>query len=90
MRIRPSLTTAASASGVSFNSVPFRLPKSSSHHCRPRRVAAETGVDVAAVSGSGRGGAVTKSDVLAHAATGSRTERRNFRVETASGSSATG
>jgi 2-oxoglutarate dehydrogenase E2 component (dihydrolipoamide succinyltransferase) len=42
-----------------------------------RRVAAETGVDVAAVAGSGLGGAVTKSDVLAHA-TGSagRVERR--------------
>jgi 2-oxoglutarate dehydrogenase E2 component (dihydrolipoamide succinyltransferase) len=41
-----------------------------------RRVAAETGVDVAAVSGSGRGGAVTKSDVLAHVAAGTRVERR--------------
>jgi len=41
-----------------------------------RRVAAETGVDVNAVSGSGRGGAVTKSDVLAAAAAGSRVERR--------------
>ena len=41
-----------------------------------RRAAAETGVDVGAVSGSGRGGAVTKSDVLAHAAAGSRAERR--------------
>ena len=42
-----------------------------------RRVAAETGVDVAAVAGSGRGGAVTKPDVLAHAAAGaSRVERR--------------
>ncbi len=42
-----------------------------------RRVAAETGVDVAAVAGSGLGGTVTKSDVLAHA-TGSsgRVERR--------------
>src|SRR5688572_16880936 len=41
-----------------------------------RRVAAEAGVDVAAVSGSGRGGAVTKGDVLAHVAAGSRVERR--------------
>ncbi|HWL61374.1 MAG TPA: 2-oxoglutarate dehydrogenase complex dihydrolipoyllysine-residue succinyltransferase [Steroidobacteraceae bacterium] len=41
-----------------------------------RRAASEAGVDVAAVSGSGRGGAVTKSDVLAHVAAGSRTERR--------------
>ncbi len=41
-----------------------------------RRAAAETGVDVGAVSGSGRGGAVTKPDVLAHAAAGSRAERR--------------
>src|SRR5688572_86992 len=41
-----------------------------------RRVAAEAGVDVAAVSGSGRGGAVTKGDVLAHAAAGTRVERR--------------
>ncbi len=42
-----------------------------------RRVAAETGVDVAAVAGSGLGGAVTKADVLAHAS-GSvgRVERR--------------
>jgi 2-oxoglutarate dehydrogenase E2 component (dihydrolipoamide succinyltransferase) len=42
-----------------------------------RRTAAETGVDVAAVSGSGLGGAVTKSDVLAHATgSGGRVERR--------------
>jgi 2-oxoglutarate dehydrogenase E2 component (dihydrolipoamide succinyltransferase) len=42
-----------------------------------RRAAAETGVDVAAVAGSGLGGAVTKSDVLAHAAgSGGRDERR--------------
>jgi 2-oxoglutarate dehydrogenase E2 component (dihydrolipoamide succinyltransferase) len=41
-----------------------------------RRAASEAGVDVAAVSGSGLGGAVTKSDVLAHVAAGSRTERR--------------
>jgi 2-oxoglutarate dehydrogenase E2 component (dihydrolipoamide succinyltransferase) len=33
-----------------------------------RRAAAEAGVDVAAVSGSGAGGAVTKADVAAHAA----------------------
>jgi 2-oxoglutarate dehydrogenase E2 component (dihydrolipoamide succinyltransferase) len=42
-----------------------------------RRVGAETGVDVAAVSGSGLGGAVTKGDVLAHATGGGgRVERR--------------
>src|SRR5690606_5766871 len=41
-----------------------------------RRVAAESGVDVAAVSGSALGGAVTKADVQAHVATGSRLERR--------------
>jgi 2-oxoglutarate dehydrogenase E2 component (dihydrolipoamide succinyltransferase) len=41
-----------------------------------RRAAAEAGVDVAAVGGSGRGGAVTKADVLAHVAAGSRVERR--------------
>jgi 2-oxoglutarate dehydrogenase E2 component (dihydrolipoamide succinyltransferase) len=45
-----------------------------------RRVAVETGVDPAAVKGSGMGGAVTKSDVLAHAVAGapagSRVERR--------------
>jgi 2-oxoglutarate dehydrogenase E2 component (dihydrolipoamide succinyltransferase) len=42
-----------------------------------RRVGAETGVDVAAVSGSGLGGAVTKGDVLAHASgSGGRVERR--------------
>jgi 2-oxoglutarate dehydrogenase E2 component (dihydrolipoamide succinyltransferase) len=42
-----------------------------------RRVAGETGVDVAAVAGSGLGGAVTKSDVLAHASgSGGRVERR--------------
>nr|PZN67567.1 MAG: dihydrolipoamide succinyltransferase [Pseudomonadota bacterium] len=41
-----------------------------------RRVAAESGVDVSAVSGSGRGGAVTKADVQAHVAAGSRVERR--------------
>jgi 2-oxoglutarate dehydrogenase E2 component (dihydrolipoamide succinyltransferase) len=42
-----------------------------------RRAATETGVDVAAVAGSGLGGAVTKSDVLAHATgSGGRDERR--------------
>ncbi len=41
-----------------------------------RRVAAETGTDLSAVKGSGLGGAVTKADVLAHAAGGSRVERR--------------
>jgi 2-oxoglutarate dehydrogenase E2 component (dihydrolipoamide succinyltransferase) len=42
-----------------------------------RRAGAETGVDVAAVSGSGLGGAVTKGDVLAHATgSGGRVERR--------------
>jgi 2-oxoglutarate dehydrogenase E2 component (dihydrolipoamide succinyltransferase) len=41
-----------------------------------RRVAAEAGVDVSAVSGSGRGGAVTKADVQAHVAAGARIERR--------------
>jgi 2-oxoglutarate dehydrogenase E2 component (dihydrolipoamide succinyltransferase) len=41
-----------------------------------RRAATEAGVDVAAVSGSGLGGAVSKSDVLAHVAAGTRTERR--------------
>ena len=42
-----------------------------------RRVAAETGVDVAAVAGSGLGGAVTKANVLAQPAPASgRVERR--------------
>jgi 2-oxoglutarate dehydrogenase E2 component (dihydrolipoamide succinyltransferase) len=41
-----------------------------------RRAASETGVDVTAVRGSGLGGAVSKSDVLAHAAAGQRAERR--------------
>jgi 2-oxoglutarate dehydrogenase E2 component (dihydrolipoamide succinyltransferase) len=42
-----------------------------------RRVAAEAGTDLAAVSGSGAGGAITKADVLAHAAAGpARVERR--------------
>jgi 2-oxoglutarate dehydrogenase E2 component (dihydrolipoamide succinyltransferase) len=44
-----------------------------------RRVAAEAGVDPAAVPGSGKGGAVTKSDVLAHVAQSvpaGRAERR--------------
>jgi len=41
-----------------------------------RRVAAESGVEMADVSGSGRGGVVTKSDVQAHVAAGSRAERR--------------
>jgi 2-oxoglutarate dehydrogenase E2 component (dihydrolipoamide succinyltransferase) len=41
-----------------------------------RRVAAESSVDLGAVSGSGRGGAVTKADVLAHVAAGTRVERR--------------
>jgi 2-oxoglutarate dehydrogenase E2 component (dihydrolipoamide succinyltransferase) len=41
-----------------------------------RRAAAEGGVDLKSVSGSGLGGAVTKSDVAAHVAAGSRVERR--------------
>jgi 2-oxoglutarate dehydrogenase E2 component (dihydrolipoamide succinyltransferase) len=41
-----------------------------------RRAVSETGVDVTAVRGSGLGGAVSKSDVLAHAAAGQRAERR--------------
>jgi 2-oxoglutarate dehydrogenase E2 component (dihydrolipoamide succinyltransferase) len=42
-----------------------------------RRAAAETGVDVAAVAGSGLGGAVTRDDVLAHASgSAGRGERR--------------
>lgn len=41
-----------------------------------RRAAAEAGVEVSAVSGSGRGGAVSKNDVLAHVAAGNRAERR--------------
>jgi 2-oxoglutarate dehydrogenase E2 component (dihydrolipoamide succinyltransferase) len=45
-----------------------------------RRAASEAGVDVAAVSGSGAGGAVTKADVAAHATTPAkapgRVERR--------------
>ncbi|HUG72514.1 MAG TPA: 2-oxoglutarate dehydrogenase complex dihydrolipoyllysine-residue succinyltransferase [Steroidobacteraceae bacterium] len=41
-----------------------------------RRAASETGVDVTAVRGGGLGGAVSKSDVLAHAAAGQRAERR--------------
>jgi 2-oxoglutarate dehydrogenase E2 component (dihydrolipoamide succinyltransferase) len=42
-----------------------------------RRAAAETGVDVASVTGSGLGGAVTKGDVMAHATGGGgRVERR--------------
>jgi 2-oxoglutarate dehydrogenase E2 component (dihydrolipoamide succinyltransferase) len=58
---------------------PAAAPASAAGKAAPsaRRVAAEAGVDVAAVAGSGLGGAVTKSDVLAHA-TGSagRVERR--------------
>jgi len=39
-----------------------------------KRVAAEQGVDLAAVSGTGRGGVVSKPDVVEHAATGARAE----------------
>jgi 2-oxoglutarate dehydrogenase E2 component (dihydrolipoamide succinyltransferase) len=38
-----------------------------------RRIAAESGVDPAAVAGSGKGGRVTKGDLLAAAETGNRT-----------------
>ena len=41
-----------------------------------RRAAAETGANLSQVSGSGQGGAVSKADVLAHVAAGSRIERR--------------
>jgi 2-oxoglutarate dehydrogenase E2 component (dihydrolipoamide succinyltransferase) len=59
-------TTAPAAAATPVKSAPAA-----------RRVGAETGVDVAAVSGSGLGGAVTKGDVLAHATgSGGRVERR--------------
>jgi 2-oxoglutarate dehydrogenase E2 component (dihydrolipoamide succinyltransferase) len=58
--------TAAAAAPVAAKSGPAA-----------RRVAAETGVDVASVAGSGRGGAVTKADVLAQVSGGAaRVERR--------------
>jgi 2-oxoglutarate dehydrogenase E2 component (dihydrolipoamide succinyltransferase) len=41
-----------------------------------RRVASEAGVDVAAVTGSGAGGAVTKADVAAHVAAPARSAGR--------------
>ncbi|MEO6078731.1 MAG: 2-oxoglutarate dehydrogenase complex dihydrolipoyllysine-residue succinyltransferase [Steroidobacteraceae bacterium] len=63
----PKATTApASTPATSVKSAPSA-----------RRAATESGVDIAAVAGSGLGGAVTKSDVLARAAGGgSRVERR--------------
>jgi 2-oxoglutarate dehydrogenase E2 component (dihydrolipoamide succinyltransferase) len=61
----PSKGAPAASAGVPAKSAPAA-----------RRVAGEAGVDVAAVTGSGLGGAVTKSDVLAHAAGGGRVERR--------------
>ena len=39
-----------------------------------KRVAADRGVDLAAVSGTGRGGVVSKPDVVEHAATGAHAE----------------
>jgi 2-oxoglutarate dehydrogenase E2 component (dihydrolipoamide succinyltransferase) len=61
----PSKGAPAASAGVPAKSAPAA-----------RRVAGEAGVDMAAVTGSGLGGAVTKSDVLAHAAGGGRVERR--------------
>ena len=46
-----------------------------------RRIAAESGVDPAAVAGSGKGGRVTKGDLLAAAETGNRTPETGNRIQ---------
>ena len=48
-----------------------------------RRIAAESGVDPAAVAGSGKGGRVTKGDLLAAAETGNRTPETGNRIQDA-------
>ncbi|MEO8315076.1 MAG: 2-oxoglutarate dehydrogenase complex dihydrolipoyllysine-residue succinyltransferase [Pseudomonadota bacterium] len=66
----PAATKAGTAQNVAATPAVKSAPAA-------RRVAGETGVDVAAVTGSGLGGAVTKTDVLAHATgSGGRVERR--------------
>jgi 2-oxoglutarate dehydrogenase E2 component (dihydrolipoamide succinyltransferase) len=74
---------AASASAKAAPAAPKAAPAPVASTSAPaksapaaRRVAGEAGVDVAAVTGTGLGGAVTKSDVMAHAAGGGRVERR--------------
>jgi 2-oxoglutarate dehydrogenase E2 component (dihydrolipoamide succinyltransferase) len=70
----PVATKAAAPAAAAPVAAPAAAGKSAP---AARRVAAEAGVDVAAVTGSGLGGAVTKSDVLAHATgSGGRVERR--------------
>ena len=46
-----------------------------------RRISAESGVDPAAVAGSGKGGRVTKGDLLAAAETGNRTPETGNRIQ---------
>jgi 2-oxoglutarate dehydrogenase E2 component (dihydrolipoamide succinyltransferase) len=71
-------TPAAAKESVSKTAAPAPTASAAATKAGPaaRRVAAETGVDTAAVAGTGLGGAVTKSDVLTRAASGSRVERR--------------
>jgi 2-oxoglutarate dehydrogenase E2 component (dihydrolipoamide succinyltransferase) len=70
----PAATRAATPAAAAPVAPPAASGKSAP---AARRVAAEAGVDVAAVTGSGLGGAVTKADVLAHASgSGGRVERR--------------
>jgi 2-oxoglutarate dehydrogenase E2 component (dihydrolipoamide succinyltransferase) len=76
----PKTATKAEASaGVAApvaSSAPVAAETSVKSGPAARRVAAEAGVSVASVTGSGAGGAVTKADVQLHVAAGARVERR--------------
>jgi 2-oxoglutarate dehydrogenase E2 component (dihydrolipoamide succinyltransferase) len=71
-------SVAAPASSAPLAQVASAAPAESGVKSGPaaRRVAAEAGVSVASVAGSGTGGAVTKADVVGHVAAGARVERR--------------
>jgi len=58
-------SVAASASEPTAPAVPTSAAKSAEQSPAVRRVAAETGIDPASVSGSGKAGRVTKGDILA-------------------------
>jgi 2-oxoglutarate dehydrogenase E2 component (dihydrolipoamide succinyltransferase) len=72
----PAAKAAKAAPAATKAAEPAAASTSAKSGPAARRVASETGVDVSSVSGSGLGGAVNKSDVLAHAAGGQRVERR--------------